>query len=596
MLPEQKAYQILETYEGKNNQILYWKHRIDNEEMNLSRSQADYILNYHNTHVLVAKRVMKIDPFLGEKLQEEHQLKQIPESIWVEKLLATSDKAYHVMGRIIDGAKLQFMWIPKCFVIKDRPCNIKIDYKKYSNRPPLSHQKESIEKLVCNNKFILADDMGLGKTTATVIASIETGAKKILIICPATLKINWQREIAMYTKATTFIVDGKDWQDGYQYYIINYDIIKNFHEVEDKKKKKKAEEDEYIFTEEEIEFQKHIEEAGFDLIIIDEAHYISNPKTQRTKLVNDIAEKTKRLWLLTGTPMTSRPINYFNLLKLIDAPIAQNWQLYVKRYCKGFRFKVKGRYIWKTDGASNLEELRDRTKPYVLRRLKTEVLDLPDKIITPIYLELKSKTYEDLMGEYLNWSENEGQDMSLAVHITKLMKMRVLLSLEKIPVTIEIIERLLEQEKKVIVFTNFTESLETIAYHFGKSAVTLDGRMSKTKRQASVDQFQEDPKKKVFVSNLKAGGVGITLTAAEAVVMNDISFVPSDHGQAEDRAYRYGQKNSVSVYYPIFENTFERIIYEMLSRKKNVIDAVMGDVEFDEEFTATLLKQLGELN
>jgi SWI/SNF-related matrix-associated actin-dependent regulator 1 of chromatin subfamily A len=594
MLPEQKAYQILETYEGKNNQILYWKHRVDNEEMNLSRSQADYILNYHNTHVLVAKRSMKIDPFLGEKLQEEHQLKQIPESIWVEKLLATSDKAYHVMGRIIEGAKLQFLWIPKCFVIKDRPCNIRIEYNKYSHRPPLSHQKEAIEKLVCNNKFILADEPGVGKTSSAVIASIETGVKKILIICPASLKINWQREIALYTDAPTFIVDGKDWQEGYQYYIINYDIIKNFHEVESKKKK--VVQEEYVFTDDEIRLQKHIEETGFDLIIIDEAHFLQNPKARRTQLVNSIAEKAKRLWLLTGTPMTSRPINYFNLLKLIDAPIAQNWQLYVKRYCKGFRFKVRGRYIWKTDGASNLEELRDRTKPHVLRRLKADVLDLPDKIISPIYLELKSKMYEDLMGEYLNWSDGEGQGMSLAVHITKLMKMRVLLAKEKVPVTIEIVERLLEQEKKVIVFTNFTETLETIARHFGKAAVILDGRMSKTKRQASVDQFQEDPTKTVFVANLKAGGVGITLTAAEAVVKNDLSFVPADHQQAEDRPYRYGQKNSVSVYYPIFENTFERIIYEMLSRKKNIIDAVMGDVEFDEEFTATLLKQLGELN
>jgi hypothetical protein len=326
--------------------------------------------------------------------------------------------------------------------------------------------------------------------------------------------------------------------------------------------------------------------------LVSNCHYISNPKAQRTKLINDIAEDSKRLWLLTGTPMTSRPINYYNLLKLIDAPIAQNWQLYVKRYCKGFRFKVNGRFIWNTRGASHLEELHEKTKPHLLRRLKTDVLDLPSKIITPVYLELKSKDYEELMEEYLDWSKLEGKEASLAVHITKLMNVRTLIAREKVRYTIEMVERLLEQEKKVIVFTNFTETLETIARHFGKAAVTLDGRMTKIKRQQSVDQFQEDPKKTVFVSNLKAGGVGITLTAAEAVIKNDLSFVPSDHGQAEDRAYRYGQKNSVSVYYPIFENTMERVIFDILMRKKNVIDQVMGDIEFDEGFTINLLDDL----
>ena len=101
--------------------------------------------------------------------------------------------------------------------------------------------------------------------------------------------------------------------------------------------------------------------------------------------------------------------------------------------------------------------------------------------------------------------------------------------------------------------------------------------MSKVERQFSVDQFQENDKIKVFVGNIKAAGVGITLTSAEAVIFNDLSFLPSDHAQAEDRAYRYGQKNNVLVYYPIFENTIEGIIYDILNNKKQVIATVMGD-------------------
>jgi SWI/SNF-related matrix-associated actin-dependent regulator 1 of chromatin subfamily A len=124
--------------------------------------------------------------------------------------------------------------------------------------------------------------------------------------------------------------------------------------------------------------------------------------------------------------------------------------------------------------------------------------------------------------------------------------------------------------------------LETIVEHFGKSAVRLDGKMSKIQRQDAVDRFQEDEKVKVFVGNIKAAGVGITLTSAEAVIMNDLSFLPSDHAQAEDRSYRYGQKNNVLVYYPIFDNTIEGIIYDILSAKKRIIGTVMGDIQSDE--------------
>jgi SWI/SNF-related matrix-associated actin-dependent regulator 1 of chromatin subfamily A len=229
-------------------------------------------------------------------------------------------------------------------------------------------------------------------------------------------------------------------------------------------------------------------------------------------------------------------------------------------------------------GASNLEELRDRTARQVLRRLKTEVLDLPDKIITPVYLRVRSKQYEALMGDYYDWYDNKKEESgSLTVQFSKLMKVRQVIADEKANNTIEIAENILEQGKKVIIFTNFTDTLHKIRSHFGKQAVFLDGSCSNVQRQYAVDQFQDNEKIKVFVGNLKAAGVGITLTAAEAVIINDLAFVPGDLSQAEDRAYRYGQKNSVSVYYPIFENTIEGIIYDMVNNKKKNIETVMGD-------------------
>jgi SWI/SNF-related matrix-associated actin-dependent regulator 1 of chromatin subfamily A len=312
--------------------------------------------------------------------------------------------------------------------------------------------------------------------------------------------------------------------------------------------------------------------------VLDEAHMISNAQAQRTKIINNFVKQIKRVWLLTGTPMTSRPMNYYNLLSIIESPVAQNWMAYAIRYCQGYQFRAGNRKVWNVTGASNLEELRDRTSKQILRRLKEDVLDLPDKIITPVYLRTTSKEYKELMGEYYEWVNNKKEgSSSLTVQFSKLMKVRKVIANEKVKQTIEFVENIIEQGKKVIIFTNFTDTLQLIHNHFGKESVYLDGSCNKVQRQFAVDQFQDNEKIKVFVGNLKAAGVGLTLTSAEVVIMNDLSFVPAEHAQAEDRAYRYGQKNNVLVYYPIFENTIEGVIYDILNKKKKVIGTVMGD-------------------
>jgi intein/homing endonuclease len=331
-------------------------------------------------------------------------------------------------------------------------------------------------------------------------------------------------------------------------------------------------------------------------VLVSNCHYIKNPQSLRTKLINDVVKTTERLWLLTGTPMTSRPMDYFNLLSLVDSPVAKNWLAYAVRYCAGYQFNAGGRKIWNVTGASNLEELRDRTSGTIIRRLKENVLDLPDKIITPVYLKLKSKAYEDVMGEYYDWyDKNPEESKSLTVQFSKLTKVRQIIADEKIHQTIEIAENIIEQGKKVIIFCNFTDSLNKIVDHFGKSAVKLDGSMSQPQRQHSVDSFQESDKIKVFVGNIKAAGVGITLTAAEAVIFNDLSFLPSDHAQAEDRSYRYGQKNNVLVYYPIFHNSVEAIIYDIVNAKKQVIATVMGDNQNPADTAEEILQRINEL-
>ena len=557
---ESKALSLLEKYEGANNYIIKLKQKKEsNKHFIPTRSQCDYIINYSNTTPKIAKKWVELDTYFAQKFSEDKLLPKVPENIWIEKLLVERDKSYHIWGKFFSGDTNHDIWLPKTALIKTQEIKkVEIDYSKYDHRPPLDHQKDAIERLVSTKKFILADSMGLGKTIATIIAALETGVEKILIICPSSLKLNWKKELENYTNRPIYIAEGKHFSLEHDIVIVNYDILKNFYDLNDKE-------------------NSLITKAGFELVIIDEAHFLQNPQANRTKIVNGFAKNVKYLWLLTGTPMTSRPMNYFNLLSLIESPVAANWMAYAIRYCEGYQFSVGKKKIWNTSGASNLDELRERTSKQFLRRLKEDVLDLPEKIITPVYLELKSKEYEELVGEYYDWYNKSEESKSLTIQFTKLMKVRQVIANEKIKHTIELAENVIVQEKKVIIFTNFTNTLQQIYQHFGKKAVFIDGSCSTVQRQYAVDQFQENDKIMVFVGNLKAAGAGITLTAAEACIMNDLSFVPSDHQQAEDRAYRYGQKNCVSIYYPLFHNTIDGVIYDMLINKKNIIDTVMGD-------------------
>jgi SWI/SNF-related matrix-associated actin-dependent regulator 1 of chromatin subfamily A len=558
---EQKAIDILSSYEGGNNFILRLKQQsLVNKKFFPTRTQSDYIITYHNEKPKVAKKWVDLDPYFARKFADEKLFREVPDKIYVEKLLVEKEKSYHIWGKFFESEHLSDFWVPKGALIKTHTVEkVDIDYSKYNHRPPLSHQKEAIEKLAGSKRFILADDMGLGKTTSTIIAALESGAKKVLIICPASLKINWSREIENYTDKSIYICEGKNFSSDHDFVIVNYDIIKNFHDIKDKE-------------------TSQIINSKFDLVIIDEAHYIKNSQAQRTKLINHFVKNINRLWLLTGTPITSRPIDYYNLLSLVESPVAQNWMAYVIRFCEGYQFRAGQRKVWNVNGASNLDELRERTSKQILRRLKTDVLDLPEKIINPVYLRLKSKEYENLMGEYFDWFRNNKEESSsLTVQFSKLMKVRQVIAEEKVSQTIELAENILEQGKKVIIFSNFTEPLKRIHEHFGKMSVYLDGSSTKPARQKAVDDFQDNDKVKVFCGNIKAAGVGITLTSAEVVIFNDLSFVPSDHSQAEDRAYRYGQKNSVLVYYPLFENTIEGAIYDILIRKKGIFETVMGD-------------------
>ena len=579
-----KSEKILKTYNGKNPYINYMKKKYMTEKSYfLTTNQAKYVKLYHDKEPKIINKVTEISNYFSEQLQKEHKLKNPPKKILIETLLAESDKAIHVICKFYKNQKdVKLIWIPKTQLIDDihyKEIEIEVDYEKYQgldNRGwvAFSHQEEGIEFLLKNKKCILADDMGLGKTYQSIVAALECEAERVLIICPSSLKINWMREVQNFCEEVS-IIKGKHW-DPDRFTIINYDILKNFHTIKERGKKY-----------EDWEIRREIVEYNPDLIILDEAHFVKNHKSIRGKILKDISKKfsPERIWLLTGTPIANRPMDYYNLLSIIDCPVANNWVHYARTYCEGIRFKKGGRYVWVTKGASNLKELSSKTKRTILRRKKEDVLDLPDKLITPIYLELQNtEGYKNVWNEYLAQRKIDGKKGNPARDLVEMTLLRTFIAMETVPYTIEKTEEALELGKKTIIFCNFNDEMDSLIRYFGEKCVCIRGGMTDKQKQHAVDRFQEDENCMVFVGQIKAAGVGLTLTAAEIVIMNSLDWVPGNHEQAEDRAYRIGQNKTVNIYYMLIDETIDTLVWDILNEKKKIIDTIMGDDDIITEF------------
>lgn len=575
---------MLMTYEGKNPYIIYMKKKMMTEKKYfLTNNQSKYVKKYYSVEPKKINKVIELTNYFSEQLQEEHKLKNPPKKILLETLLAESDKAIHIICKLYKNQKdVKLIWVPKTQLLTDihfEEIEVEVDYDKYQKLDKrgwkaFKHQENGIEFLLKNKKCILADDMGLGKTYQAIVAALEVESERVLVVCPSSLKINWMREIQNFCEDVS-IIKGKHW-DPDRFTIINYDILKNFHTIEERGKKY-----------EEWELRREIVEFNPDLIILDEAHFVKNHKSIRGKILKDISKKysPERVWLLTGTPIANRPMDYFNLLSIIDSPVTNNWVHFAKTYCEGMRFKKAGRFIWVTTGASNLEELGAKTKRTILRRKKEEVLDLPEKLITPVYLELENVDgYKNVWEDYMEQRRLDGKKGNPAKDLVEMTLLRTFIAMETVPYTIEKTEEALELNKKTIIFCNFNDEMDSFIRHFGDKCVCVRGGMSDKQKQHAVDRFQEDDSCMVFVGQIKAAGVGLTLTKAEIVIMNSLDWVPGNHEQAEDRAYRIGQKETVNIYYMLIDDTIDTLVWDILNEKKKVIGTIMGETDIITEF------------
>lgn len=572
---EKRALDILKDYAGTNDYILQLqKDDRANKSFIPTKKQSEYIVIFHKVDPVVLKRQVEIHVSCREFVREQLKLDFLPDRIYVDKLLSRRGDLLHFWGCYGEDTKrYQMIFLSKeCLKkIKKLP---ELEFTKYE-RDPKPHQITAIKKLLENEHYILADEMGLGKTTSSIIAALEGDFKKILVVCPASLKLNWKKEIMNYDGVNNIsIVDSGDFRMK-KWTIINYDILKNFHTLPEKGV------DPIVSP---IDFHK------FDLVIADEAHYLKSSTAIRSKLFGDFVERIPTRWFLTGTPITSKPIDFYNLLHWCGSPIASNWMHFVRRYCAGRQMPVaKGskKKFWITNGASNLEELREYCGDVMLRRTKQDSLDLPQKTIKPIYLPLElSTSYNTYMAEYAEWAELSAlldEPPKVAEHLTKLTKVRQLLSNDKIKHTIAQAEELIENGHKVIIFSCFTSTINEINEHFGKASVIIDGSVSQKNRDLAVERFQNDNKIKVFCGNIIAAGVGLTLTEGSIVIFNDLDWVPANHAQAEDRAHRIGQDKPVHIIYPLFDDTLDTIMYETLQKKMKMISQILGDSPADFE-------------
>lgn len=583
------AISKLKDYEGKNPYMKKMKKKLlANGKLSLTEAQSKYIMDNFDKEPMLINKIVNISEFLGESLQKNEKLSFKPERILIEYMLADSEKTYHVYGKLTRKQEKSGMYfLPKTQVMDDpyfQESDIEVDFEKYEKldqfvnsegkvgRTILEHQKSGIKFLLSRNGAILADDMGLGKSLQSVIAAIESGAKKILIVCPSSAKINWQREINFFQEEDITIISGSRWSHA-KFTIINFDILKNFHTTKDDKN-------------DGMPPLRDLVNAKFDLCIIDEAHNLRNHKSIRGAIMTELCVDygIEKVWLLSGTPVANRPMDFYNLLRLIKSPLVDNWKFYVQRYCEGKQITQtlknrKKRKIWITNGASNLDELSIKTRNLLLRRMKDEVLDMPDKIRVPNYFKMSNKQqleYDSLWEDYLIERKKQKKKGSIQRDLVELGLLRKYIAMETIPETISLVDEVIEQGHKVIIFTCFTDELHALAEHYGNNCVIHYGELNEKEKQKSVDKFQMEGGPMVFIGNIISAGVAITLTRSTYVVFNSFDWVPGNSEQAEDRSYRLGQKNNVTVYYNLFENTIVSKMWHTLNRKKNIISQIMS--------------------
>ena len=455
-------------------------------------------------------------------------------------------------------------------------------------------QKEGVKKMLSmNSNILLADEMGLGKTIqGAVYLALKNKSVPALIICPASLKKNWGNEIEKWTNYKTYIIDGRNPQqltdefiNRYPVWIINYDILAQ----EDKKAKeeelerrKQAKIMGYPYKKKTIKVNGWCDEIikhNFKTIIADEVQYIADPETIRARAILQISRallSSKKLFI-SGTPYETKTAQFFTCLSILAPNEFDNRYKFLMRYCD----PVKTFFGWKFDGLSNAEELHEKISKFMIRRLKKDVLtQLPPKIRAVVPMQVtpaERKLYDEIDWQFeqdiINGVKSKKEQIGHIAHL----KQASYRAKEKAVIK-WIKDYLTFQNQKLVVFIYHRATYEALMNEFRYCSVGLTGATPPNQRQAVVDKFQNDDKVFLFIGQIKASGVGLTLTKASATCFVEFGSTAPQHEQAEDRVHRIGQTaDSVMAYYLILENSIEQDIMNTLERRNKDMKKLMNN-------------------
>ena len=465
----------------------------------------------------------------------------------------------------------------------------------------LPFQKAGIDYMRTKNNTLLGDDMGLGKTIQAIgIINLDESIKRVLVVCPASLKINWRKELEVWLirpmtieiAKTQKIVKKETVKIPFptsDIVIINYDIL--------------------------ARFKDELRAIKWDLLVCDECHYLRNAGIKRTQQVIGKHPPyhpkewelepipAKRKLFLTGTPIVNRPIELWSLISTLDPVYWNDYEEFCQRYCSAH----KGKWGWNVKGAQNLGELQNRLRQTVLlRRTKSEVLtDLPPKLRQIVELT-QNGARQAVEDENAAFKRHEAaiHELRVTVELSKtsqfkgdyaeavgrlregvglafgdLATARKNTAIAKVPYVLEHLDNV---SGKVVIFAHHKEVIRQLKEKLKDKAVVLSGATSMGQRNKAVEAFQNDPNVQYFIGSIQAAGVGLTLTASSHVVFAELDWVPGNVCQAEDRCHRIGQQDSVLVQHLVFNESIDAKMAKTIVNKQTIIDAALDDPEFDD--------------
>ena len=476
-----------------------------------------------------------------------------------------------------------------------------------SNLSYFPYQRAGIEYMKNRKSVLLADEMGLGKTIQicgylnTLYSEGKLEGKRVLLVSPASLTLNWARELQKWliwdAKIRTYLQTPKPSTDTAYFRepeisIFSYERLcttfkKHYMIVKHPSVDRKV----AVFNPE-----SKLEDL-YNIVILDEAHYCKSEETKRTLVTMWFAKNAERKVFMTGTPILNRPIELWSLLSTLDPSIWNNREHYATYYCnrhlKPIFYKrrdgsAQKKMVWVEDGANHLEEINEilRTTIMIRRTKKAVLTQLPEKFVQTLVLPVSC---EEVAAESAFWEEmcvKYGEEeavqrimgRSYGVELNEAAKVRQNVALAKIPYLTEIIDNIIESQTdgKVIIMAHHRAVVDALMEALKKyNPVKVVGGMTAEQKQHSVDAFQKSVDTKVFIGNIQAAGVGLTLTASHTVIFAELDWGFGTMQQAMDRAYRIGQTKAVNVYYAVIQDSLDEYLLNMVKHKESIADILL---------------------